>query len=620
MSIFDSGSKEDNKRTIVAVVLSVVIVTVGFMLQNTFFPPAPASAVSPSATAPTSPTATQPGVAAQTISPVSAGPAAAAPVAPAKDGKKNASSGVSAVAEIPVPLAESTFTVSTDLYEAVLSNAGGELVSLKLKKHKDHNDFVDLIVKGSTGSNGISVAFGPYGTAPSRDLMKATWLDSEKKMIEFSRTLYASVPGSAEKVPFTYRKAFSFRDNEYMFGMAVTLENSRNEYIPLDQNGFAYTVSIGPQIGPRFDHLSKNADFRKFIIETGGKKKLEAAKPGVATSPKEQASWAAISGKYFTFITIPELPSFGTTFFQGTDPEIKQTNMLSISRPAIKASAQTDAYYFYFGPKSSSTLAKYDYADRNAFGRVGLRLEDAMETSNILGWLETILKFFLNVFYKLIPNYGIAIILTTILVKALMFPLTRQGSIGSARMQELQPQMAELQAKYKNNPQKLNQEMAEFYKREKYNPMSGCLPMLIQFPLFIAMYNLFNNHFDLRGASFIAGWINDLSMPESVVNFGAFRLPILGWNDLRALPIIYVASQLLYGKFTQTPTTGQNASQMKFMMYGMPIMFFFILYDVPSGLLIYWIISNVITIGQQIVINDMLKKRKAKVKATVRAK
>jgi YidC/Oxa1 family membrane protein insertase len=614
MSIFDSGSKEDNKRTIIAVVLSVVIVTVGFMLQNTLFPPAPTPAASPLAAAPESPVAAQPGLA-QAVSPVTGSSKDLVPLQQTTVGKSVGAPSAPGTAEIEVPLGESSYTISTDLYEAVLSNAGGELLSLKLKKHKDRGGFVDLIVKGSTGTNGISVAFGPYGSPPSRELMKATWLDSEKKTIEFSRTLYASVPGSAEKVPFTYRKAFMFRDEEYMFGLAITLENSKNEYIPLDQNGFAYSVSIGPQIGPNFDTLSKNADFRKFIIEAGGKKKVETPKPGVPLSTKEQASWAAISGKYFCFIAIPDLSSFATTFFQGTDPEIKQTNLLYISRPAIKASKQTDAYYFFFGPKTSTALARYDYADRNAFARANLRLEDSMETSNILGWLESILKFFLNFFYKLIPNYGIAIILTTILMKAIMFPLTKQGSIGSARMQELQPQMAELQAKYKGNPQKLNQEMAEFYKREKYNPMSGCLPMLIQFPLFIAMYNLFNNHFDLRGASFIPGWIGDLSMPESVVNFGNFALPILGWHDLRALPIIYVASQLLYGKFTQTPSTGQNASQMKLMMYGMPIMFFFILYDVPSGLLLYWIASNILTIVQQIAINDMLKKRKAHAKA-----
>jgi YidC/Oxa1 family membrane protein insertase len=178
-------------------------------------------------------------------------------------------------------------------------------------------------------------------------------------------------------------------------------------------------------------------------------------------------------------------------------------------------------------------------------------------------------------------------------------------------MQELQPKMQEIQTKYKGNPQKLNQELAEFYKREGYNPMSGCLPLLIQFPIFIAMYNLFNNHFDLRGALFIPGWIPDLSQPEAIFTFAnPINLVIWHLSAIRLLPIIYLASQLLYGKYTQMNAGGQSASQMKIMMYGMPILFFFILYDVPAGLLIYWIVSNVLSIVQQIVINDILKKRK----------
>ena len=293
------------------------------------------------------------------------------------------------------------------------------------------------------------------------------------------------------------------------------------------------------------------------------------------------------------------------------DPKLFQTDVISISRPAIAASKQTDAFYFYFGPKTNSDLSKYDYADRNAFQRSGLNLEQAAESSGILGWLEAIINFFLNFFYKLVPNYGIAIILVTILVKALLFPLTRNGSVAAARMQELKPKIDELQAKYKGNPQKLNQEMAEFYKKEGYNPMSGCLPLLIQFPIFIAMYNLFNNHFDLRGAMFIPGWITDLSVPEAIVTFPTINLVIWQVGALRALPIIYVVSQLLYGKYTQMNSPGQSATQAKLMMYGMPIMFFFILYNTPSGLLVYWIVSNVLSIGQQVVINDILKKRRA---------
>jgi YidC/Oxa1 family membrane protein insertase len=152
--------------------------------------------------------------------------------------------------------------------------------------------------------------------------------------------------------------------------------------------------------------------------------------------------------------------------------------------------------------------------------------------------------------------------------------------------------------------------MAEFYKQEGYNPMSGCLPLFIQFPIFIAMYNLFNNHFDLRGAMFIPGWIPDLSVPESVFSFAPHSIPILGWSDIRLLPFIYVGSQLLTGKITQTPDQ-QGNTQMKMMLYVMPVMFFFILYNVPSGLTVYWIMTNLMSLVQQLIINRYLKQKRA---------
>jgi YidC/Oxa1 family membrane protein insertase len=404
-----------------------------------------------------------------------------------------------------------------------------------------------------------------------------------------------------------------------MFGLAIGLENSVNDYLPLDESGIAYSLTLGPQIGPRLTSAPGNGsttDSRKFIEYINGKKKDIRPKAGTPMSLKEQPTWVGISGKYFSLIAVPELGSFGTTFSTNPDPTLFQTDTLSIMRPAVKASKQTDAYYFYFGPKTNAELSKYNYADKNAYQRSGLNLETAADTSGILNWLEAAMKFFLNIFYRLIPNYGVAIILTTILVKAVLFPLTKNGSVSSARMQELQPKMKELQDKYKGNPQKLNQEMAEFYKKEGYNPMSGCLPLLIQFPIFIAMYNLFNNHFDLRGAMFIPGWIPDLSMPEAIFSFPMVNLVLWKIEAIRALPIIYVLSQLFYGKYAQTTSPGQSGAQMKLMMYGMPIMFFFILYNTPSGLLVYWIVSNVLSIAQQVVINNVLKKRKLALAAT----
>lgn len=591
----------DNRRTIIAVALSVIVITVGFWIQGTFFPqqppapaPAPAAATQPAA----APAAVGATVLAEAPAAVTAAPKAATP-APAP------------LPPVEAPVAQRNYVIETDILKATFTNEGGELVSLQLKKHKDVTGLVDIFTPDTKDRKGFSVAFGPFGTAPMRELMNARMIDP--KTIEFSRTLFAEVPGAAGPVPFTFKKVYSFRDGEYLFGLAVILENSENAPLPLNQGGTAYTLSFGPRIGPTITQTGSGGDIRKILIYAGGKRKDEKQKKE-PWSPEVQPTWSAISGKYFAFVALPQLVSYKTTFTESA-PSVTQTTAMDFSRPAVPSSAQTDTYYFYFGPKLNADLSRYDYSDRNGFGLKDLQLENVLDNANILKPLEDLLKFIMNLFYKLIPNYGVSIILLTILVKVIFFPLSRKSSLASARMAELQPKMQELQAKYKNNPQKLNQELAEFYKKEGYNPMSGCLPLLIQFPLFIAMYNLFNTHFDLRGASFIPGWIPDLSMPESVWHFGGFALPILGWTDLRLLPIIYVGSQLLYGKFTQMPQTGQSASQMKLMMYGMPIMFFFILYNVPSGLLVYWIAQNVLTIIQQIIINDYLKVQKAKAAA-----
>jgi YidC/Oxa1 family membrane protein insertase len=325
---------------------------------------------------------------------------------------------------------------------------------------------------------------------------------------------------------------------------------------------------------------------------------------------ENQPSWAAITGKYFALIALPYPNQYTLAFSASPESGIPNASRLYITRPAFNSSRLEDKYHFYLGPKNQETLTIYNTGE-NGFKLLDTGLFEVANTKGFLAPLEKVLKWLLQIFYLIFPNYGVAIILVTLVVKLLMFPLTKKGSESTLRMQALAPKIKEIQTKYKDNPQKMNTEMAEFYKKEGYNPLSGCLPMIIQIPIFFAMYNLFNNHFDLRGAMFIPGWIPDLSAPEAIYTFqNDFRLPILGWTAIRLLPFIYVGSQLLYGKVTQTPDQ-QGNSQMKIMMYFMPIVFFFILYDVPSGLLIYWIMSNVLTLVQQVIINKFVLHKKA---------
>jgi YidC/Oxa1 family membrane protein insertase len=582
------------KNTILAVVLSIVVIVGFYVIQGIFYPiqqpAAPVSAERPDGAV---------GGGASGVSPVS--PDAVQPGGEAHDGAAVAAASGSSV---EAPDHEERITIDNGLVVATLSNAGGDIVSYKLKEHSDKEDFVEMALSGGRESHAFAIAFGDINTTPVTSFFNMRRVSDY--IVEFYRDFV--VTGGSGNNTFRLIKQYEFRPSEYMFELTITLDGVQG--MGFNFSGVSYTLASAPQFGPAFDKLDQRYEYRHYYTYTNGKLKQEKVNNNGPTIIGNRPSWAGVAGKYFTFIAIPYPSQFAIAFSTKPEPGIAGTSRLYITRPSLNASRTEDTYRFYMGPKSQDALAAYNNG-KNSFNLTNTELIKAANTSGILAPLETGLKWLLMVFYKIIPNYGVAIILLTLLVKVIMFPLTRKSSESTLRMQALSPKIKDLQAKYKDNPQKLNQEMAEFYKKEGYNPMAGCLPMLIQIPIFFAMYNLFNTHFDLRGAMFIPGWIPDLSLPEAVFSFpNNFSLPILGWTAIRALPFIYVASQLLYGKITETP--GQvGGMQMKIMMYGMPIMFFFILYDVPSGLLIYWIMSNVLTLIQQLALNKYLAPQRA---------
>ena len=271
----------------------------------------------------------------------------------------------------------------------------------------------------------------------------------------------------------------------------------------------------------------------------------------------------------------------------------------------LDSSDSSDMYSFYAGPKVKSNLSIYENGE-SVFSVDGEDLTSIIDGS-WLTWLENILNWILQLFYKVIPNYGVAIILLTILIKLLLQPLAKKGMDSTAKMGALTPKINEIKERYPDDPEAQNAAMAKLYKEEKINPMGSCIPMLIQFPIFIALYGLLNTNFDLRGSMFIPGWIPDLSIPDTIYTL-PFAIPFLG-TQIHLLPILYTISMIFSMKITQS---GSQASaqqgMMAFMTYGMPIIFFFIMYNAPSGLLLYWSTVNVISIGQQMFVN---KKKKA---------
>ncbi|WP_461257705.1 membrane protein insertase YidC [Treponema sp. R80B11-R83G3] len=503
-------------------------------------------------------------------------------------------------ADVQIPLEK--VTVDTELFTAVLTNSGGDMVSFKWKDKKNNSD-VDLILSGNKEAHAFSLAFGATDAPPVMSNFNVNRISEH--IVEFYRD-FSAPTASGEYGKFRLTKRYEFKPADYMFELKVTLDGGYSLQ-GFNFSGNAYTLSFGPQMGPPFEKLDRYYDYRQYYTFTNGKRKDAKVNALIETRP----AWASISGKYFTFIAIPYLAQYTLNFSEKAEPGLVSASRLNIIRPSASVSKIEDNYRFYLGPKTHEALSVYN-TGKNEFGIKDANLMDVANSGMaILSPIEKLLKWLLLIFYKITPNYGVAIIILTLFIKIVFFPLTKKGSEATLRMQALSPRIKEIQEKYKNNTQKLNTEMANLYKKEGYNPLSGCLPMLLQFPIFIAMYQLFSNHFDMRGAGFIPGWIPDLSLPEYIVKFpDGFKLPILGWTALRALPFIYVGSQLIYGKVTQMPGQQSN-NQMKIMLYVMPLVFFFVLYNVPSGLLIYWIFSNLLTLVQQIIINRYIIAKKA---------
>ena len=497
----------------------------------------------------------------------------------------------------------SAFNISSGSLDVTFNPKGGTIESIY-----DKTNDVNLILTEEGDNNAFMLYWGKDKSSPIDDVFDYSVETKEIQgknenitQVAFSRSYKEETTGTE----FVVEKKFAVPENdEYMIQMAVSLYTKDGSPIPINIDSQMYTVSVGSQVGPEFQSLNGNYDYRRVYYRLADKNSRKTVNSGNFTS-SDSMGWAGVVGKYFAFLLIPETQNVVTLTeaVQTTGETIPQKNTIYMSRAASGESKTTDVYSFYCGPQLSSTLGIYDNAKDNVFGLSNHHLKKALDVS-WLSWLEKILKVLLEVFYFLIPNYGVAIILLTILTKALLIPLSKKGTESTAKMSALQPKLQELQTKYKDDPEALNNAMAKLYKEEGINPMGSCWPMLIQFPIFIGLYGLLNKDFSLRGAMFIPGWITDLSIPETIFTL-PFNIPFLG-AQIHLLPILYTASMIFSMKITQSATSGQAAGSKGmtwFMTYGMSIMFFFILYNAPSGLLVYWTMSNLLAILQQVYTN-----------------
>lgn len=509
-------------------------------------------------------------------------------------------------------LVEKKYTISTDKVKVVFTNRGGDIVSYELLDHKDTKTGlgVEMADNISASNRAFSLAFGGAENSIVNDLFEVKEFPEEngEKKIAFAKKFS----------DFILVKQYTFKDGEYMFRMNVVIDGGEN-FSALNfptSNGMnaSYTLRTSPQVGPAFDPKVDRYESRSFLALNEGKGKNVRLGTGQFKDYNKEFEIAGIGGKYFCELVIPLKSSILENAYYSTEIEIGNSSnaQARLVRKPIAERQTNDVYYVYVGPRAEKDLRIYANAENNGWNLSGYRLTDAMDSGGFLGWLETILKWVLELVYKIVPNWGVSIIILTLILRLALFPLSIKASVGTTKMQELQPRMQAIQAKYKDNPQKMQAETAKLYQEVGYNPMSGCLPMILQMMCLFAMYNLFNNYFEFRGASFIKGWIDDLSAGDSIYVL-KFNLPLLRSNHIRLLPVIYLVSQLFYGKITQvggTATAAQNSTQMKFMTYGLPILFFFILYNTPSGLILFWTMSNILQMLQQIFINKSRAKEK----------
>lgn len=583
-----------DKNTIWAIVLSSLVLFASFFIQSKFFSkPQPAENTE---------------VQSQTLQNTANTPSAVNAVqgsdslALQSDSGEGASEGEDADTE--EVLEEREYIVETKTIKVRFTNRGGDIIGYELKDHSDGGTPVQMAENISPTNRAFALAFGGAANAIVNDLFNAKIIDD--RTIGFYKK-FSVTNSTGGQDSFTLVKQYTFDPEEYVFKLDITIDGAKN------MNGLAfgdaaYTLRSSPQIGPYYNPKVDRYERRTFIFYTKEKvKKLNLSNGQVKVYDKG-FSWAGIAGKYFVQQVVPLASSAIQSASYSTKNEVDnfQDAQLLLVRAPVSGSFAQDSYYVYMGPKVEKNLGIYNNAAENNWKLSNLKLDEALG-SGWLSWLETFLKFLMEFFYKLIPNWGVSIILMTILLKVAMFPLTKKSSVSTLKMQELQPRIKEIQDKYKNNPEKMNAEMGKFYKEAGYNPLSGCLPLLIQFPLIFAMFNLFNNYFEFRGAMFIPGWIPDLSVGDSIYIFPP-TIPLIGGSALRLLPIIYVASQLLFTKITQTASANAagGGNSMKLMMYGMPLFFFFMFYNAPAGLLLYWTVSNFLQLIQQMFINKIM--------------
>ncbi|NQT76011.1 MAG: membrane protein insertase YidC [Candidatus Omnitrophica bacterium] len=440
-------------------------------------------------------------------------------------------------------------------YELGVSNIGGSIQKIRIKDGKRLD--IDL-VEGAIYQAGILSIEGKGALAG---------LSSQPFEIkEDTATLYA------EKSGIVVEKNIRFLRDKHALTASIKITNNSGA-----TQALSFEITTGSNISNKEAYESRfiSADV---LYEDGKFKKVAGGNfKKYNRLYQNNIKWLALKNKYYSIIARPDFTTSGV--FTKNIKGSPVVGFIVDDERVLPGETRTYNFLLYIGPTDVTELEKVD----PSFGKA---LNFGIFTSIGLVLLS-VLKFF----YSLSHNYGVAILLLTCCVSFLLFPLSFKSLKSMRRLQELQPQIEKVRTQHKDNPHKLNKEIMELYKRYKVNPMGGCFPMLLQMPIFIALYQTLMRSVELKGASFL--WIKDLSMPDAAFHL-PFNIPILG-NAINLLPILMIGAMIVQQKLSQAKTSAAQTDQQKMMTSVMPIMFGFIFYSLPSGLVLYWLTNTVLT-------------------------
>ena len=393
-------------------------------------------------------------------------------------------------------------------------------------------------------------------------------------------------------------------DTNYLLHTTITLTNPKKEPITLNQRKLMLGTAMPLQADVKYPVWGAqwhNGEDMEDIDEGWFDNRTLGCIPGTPRayfmSAGQPVKWVGIHNRFFTMCTIPmegatggQVYSIKTTHRLPNDPQEEDAQYVHLT--GVLASLQFDAkvlqpgesiiqqFTTYAGPKEYQVLKAHSQTFKKT------SLESTMGFDGFFGFFATILLRSMNGIHSFGLGYAMCIIVITIIIKILFWPLTKKSTVSMKRMAAYQPQMAEIREKYKDDPQKMNKRIMEFMREHKINPMGGCLPILIQLPVFFGFFTMLRSAAELRGAEFL--WACDLSQTDTVAYVAGF--------PINPLPVIMGVTMLLQARMTPVSPTA-DATQQKIMKY-MPLMFIVILYNFSAGLTLYWTLSNMLSIVQ----------------------